>query len=102
MSAEELYSYACYIPYTGLIDSMVSVVAIANHRNANLPGSEKGAIRVSARGQLNSAAVAYAWFPLINHEAQVLHIPLQQRRIHVTPPLIMLSAGDHTCVQIAA
>ena len=102
MSAEELYSYTCYIPYTGLIDSMVSVVAIANHRNANLPGSEKGAIRVSARGQVNSAAVAYAWFPLINHEAQVLHIPLQQRRIHVTPPLIMLSAGDHTCVQIAA
>ena len=24
-----LQSYACYIPYTGLIDSMVSVVAIA-------------------------------------------------------------------------
>ena len=31
--------------------------------------------------------MAYAWFPLINREAQVLHIPLQQRRIHVTPPL---------------
>ena len=31
--------------------------------------------------------MAYAWFPLINCEAQALHIPLQQRRIYVTPPL---------------